>query len=72
MAIGTGYDGTVLTNMSIDTDKWGGIIVNENGETSKRGVFAGGDVVTGPETVVAAMKAGKTAAKAIAEFLETL
>lgn len=72
MAIGTGYDGTVLTNMSIDTDKWGGIIVNENGETSKRGVFAGGDVVTGPETVVAAMKAGKTAAKAIAKFLETL
>ena len=72
MAIGTGYDGTVIADMSIDTDKWGGITVNEDGETSKRGVFAGGDVVTGPETVVAAMKAGKTAAKAIVKYLETL
>ena len=51
----------------------GGIIVTdaETGKTSKRGVFAGGDVATGGATVILAMGAGKKAAKAIDEFLKT-
>lgn len=45
------------------------IIADENGKTSKKGVFAGGDAVTGAATVILAMEAGKKAAKAIEEYL---
>ena len=48
----------------------GGIIVNEDGLTSKEGVYAGGDAVTGAATVISAMGAGKTAAAAIDEYLK--
>ena len=41
----------------------------ENGQTSKEGVYAGGDAVTGSATVILAMGAGKAAAKCIDEFL---
>jgi len=41
----------------------------ESGETSKKGVFAGGDIVTGSATVIQAMGAGRVAAKAINEYL---
>lgn len=58
------------TTPGLDTQKWGGIIVNEETmETSKHGVYAGGDVVTGAATVILAMGAGKKAAKAIDEKL---
>ena len=49
--------------------KIGGIIIEENGATTKEGVYAGGDAVTGAATVISAMGAGKTAAKAIDEYL---
>jgi glutamate synthase (NADPH/NADH) small chain len=47
----------------------GGIVVNEQGLTSRPNVYAGGDAVTGAATVILAMGAGKTAAKAIDEAL---
>jgi glutamate synthase (NADPH/NADH) small chain len=49
--------------------KHGTIPVDENGKTNLKGVYAGGDVVTGAATVISAMGAGKTAAKAIHEYL---
>ncbi|MDF2522423.1 MAG: gltA [Clostridiales bacterium] len=50
----------------METQSWGGIIADEEtGATSKKGVFAGGDAVTGAATVILAMGAGKKAAKAI-------
>jgi glutamate synthase (NADPH/NADH) small chain len=56
------------TTPGLDVQKWGGIIVcEETMETSKESVYAGGDVVTGAATVILAMGAGKTAAKAIHE-----
>ena len=58
------------TTPDLDTQKWGGIIVDEaTGKTSKDDVYAGGDAVTGAATVILAMGAGKTAAKAIDEAL---
>ena len=57
------------TTPGLETQKWGGIIVNENGATSLENVYAGGDAVTGAATVILAMGAGKTAAKAIHEKL---
>ena len=54
------------TTPGLETQKWGGIIVNEEtGETSKENVYAGGDTVTGAATVILAMGAGKKAAAAI-------
>ena len=45
------------------------VVKEENGETSKEGVFAGGDAVTGAATVILAMGAGRCAAKGIDEYL---
>ena len=54
------------TTPGLDTQKWGGIIVNEETmESSKENVYAGGDTVTGAATVILAMGAGKKAAAAI-------
>ena len=47
----------------------GGFVVNEDGLTSRKGIYAGGDAVTGAATVISAMGAGKVAAKAIDEYL---
>ena len=59
------------TTPGLDTQKWGGIIVNEETmETSKDGVYAGGDTVTGAATVILAMGAGKKAAAAIDQKLQ--
>jgi glutamate synthase (NADPH/NADH) small chain len=56
----------------IKKNKWGYIDADgESGKTSMKGVFAGGDIVTGEATVIAAMGAGRKAARAIDEFLET-
>ena len=58
------------TTAGLEVNKRGGIIVEEEtGATTKEGVYAGGDAVTGAATVISAMGAGKTAAKAIDEYL---
>ena len=59
------------TTPGLDCQSWGGIIVDEDSmKTSKDGVYAGGDVVTGAATVILAMGAGKKAAKAMDEYLQ--
>lgn len=59
------------TTPGLDTQSWGGILVEEDTmKTSKEGVYAGGDVVTGAATVILAMGAGKTAAKSIDNYLK--
>ena len=59
------------TTPDIETNKWGCIIVNgDNEETTKSGVFAGGDAVTGAATVILAMGAGKKAAKGIDDYIK--
>lgn len=59
------------TTPGLNTQKWGGIIVDEaTMETSKEYVYAGGDAVTGAATVILAMGAGKTAAAAIDEKIK--
>jgi len=57
------------TTEGLSATKWGTIVVDENGQTSLEGVYAGGDIVTGEATVISAMGAGKKAAKAIHEYL---
>lgn len=58
------------TTKGLETQKWGGIITDDNGLTSREGVYAGGDAVTGAATVILAMGAGKTAAAAIDEYIQ--
>ena len=71
MALGTSPNNLIpSTTKDIDIQKWGGIVADETGKTSKPGVFAGGDAVTGAATVILAMGAGKEAAKAIDEYLK--
>ena len=51
--------------------KWGGIVAeDETGQTTREGVFAGGDAVSGAATVILAMGAGRKAAKAIDEYVK--
>ncbi|WP_097028077.1 NADPH-dependent glutamate synthase [Clostridium peptidivorans] len=71
MALGTSPNPLITsTTEGLDTNKWGCIIAeDETGKTTKEGIFAGGDAVTGAATVILAMGAGKKAAKAIDEFL---
>ncbi len=70
MAIGTSPNPLIKsTTENLTVNAHGGIIVDENGLTSKEGVYAGGDAVTGAATVISAMGAGKTAGKAIDEYL---
>jgi len=58
------------TTKGLKTTRWGTIIVNEKtGKTSKKGVYAGGDVVSGAATVISAMGAGKRAARSIHRYL---
>ncbi len=70
MALGTSPNPLIKsTTAGLEINRKGGIVVNEDGLTSKPGVYAGGDAVTGAATVILAMGAGKTAAKAIDEAL---
>ncbi|SDZ81969.1 glutamate synthase (NADPH/NADH) small chain [Oribacterium sp. KHPX15] len=71
MSLGTSPNPLIKqTTEGLDTNKHGCIIAKEeNGETSKKAVFAGGDAVTGAATVILAMGAGKAAAKGIDDFL---
>ena len=58
------------TTPDLETQRWGGIVADEEtGLTSKEGVYAGGDAVTGAATVILAMGAGKKAAEAIDKYL---
>ena len=66
MAIGTSPNPLIKsTTEGLATEKWGGIIADDDGLTSRENVYAGGDAVTGAATVILAMGAGKTAAAAI-------
>ncbi len=64
----------VSTTEGIDVDEKGYVIVNERpyGMTTRRGVFAGGDVVHRPQTVVLAMKAAKAVAQGIAQYVDAV
>ena len=71
MSLGTSPNPLIKsTTEGLQTQSWGGIIVNEEGLTSKTGVYAGGDAVTGAATVILAMGAGKIAANSIDEYLK--
>lgn len=70
IAIGTSPNPLIKSTTSgLDTQKWGGIIADDAGLTSKEGVYAGGDAVTGAATVILAMGAGKKAAAAMDEYM---
>lgn len=71
MALGTSPNPLIAsTTEGLDTNKWECIITNDQGETSREGVFAGGDAVTGAATVILAMGAGKEAAVAMDEYIK--
>ena len=71
IAIGNGPNPLIAsTTDGLEINKRGGIVIDETGKTSRDGVFAGGDAVTGAATVISAMGAGKTAAKAIIDYLQ--
>jgi glutamate synthase (NADPH/NADH) small chain len=71
MSIGTSPNPLIKTTTEgLSVNKRGGIIVEEgSGKTTKEGVYAGGDAVTGAATVISAMGAGKCAAAAIDEYI---
>jgi glutamate synthase (NADPH/NADH) small chain len=70
MAIGTSPNPLLSkTTSDLATTRWGTLIVNDDGACSKKGLFAGGDVVTGAATVISAMGAGKKAARSIDRYL---
>lgn len=71
MAIGTSPNPLIkATTAGLEVNARGGIVTDEMGRTSREGVFAGGDAVTGAATVIKAMGAGKSAAVAIDEYLK--
>ena len=71
IAIGTSPNPLIRnTTEGLDTNRHGCFITDEDGRTSREGVFAGGDAVTGAATVILAMGAGKTAAKAMDEYIK--
>jgi len=70
MSLGTSPNPLISsTTEGLDINKWKCIVANEDGLTTKEGVYAGGDAVTGAATVILAMGAGKKAAAAIDEYL---
>lgn len=73
IAIGNGSNPIIQkTTPDLQYTKWGNIVVDDNTmKTTKQGVFAGGDIVTGGATVILAMGAGRKAAAAINEFLNS-
>ena len=71
MALGTSPNPLIkATTKGLEINRKGGIVVNQDGLTSREGVYAGGDAVTGAATVILAMGAGKKAAQAIDEYLQ--
>ena len=73
IAIGTSPNPLISrTTNGLDTNKWGCLVANEETmATTREGVFAGGDAVTGAATVILAMGAGKTAAQSIDEYIQS-
>lgn len=71
MSIGTSPNPLIKsTTAGLETERWGGIIADDNGKTTREGVYAGGDAVTGAATVILAMGAGKKAAAAMDEYIK--
>ena len=72
MSVGTSANPLLTKSTSgLDLTKWGNIVADEHTlATSKKGVFAGGDIVTGAATVILAMGAGKTGARSIDRYLQ--
>ncbi len=72
MSIGTSPNPLIKSTVKgLEVNSHGGIIVNEDGLSSREGIYAGGDAVTGASTVISAMGAGKVAAKAIDEYIRS-
>ena len=72
MALGTSPNPLLAaTTAGLETNRRGCVIADGNGATSRRGVFAGGDAVTGAATVIIAMGAGRKAARAIDEYVKS-
>jgi glutamate synthase (NADPH/NADH) small chain len=73
VAIGNGANPLVPSSTpGLETNKWGYIVADEEqGKTTKKGVWAGGDIVTGAATVILAMGAGRKAARSMHEYLTT-
>lgn len=72
MALGTAPNPLIsLTTKNLEMDRWKCIVADEKGKTSREGVFAGGDAVSGAATVILAMGAGKKAAIAIDEYIKS-
>jgi glutamate synthase (NADPH/NADH) small chain len=72
VAIGQSPNPLVPESMKeLETEKWGNLKVDEDGQTTVPGVFAGGDIATGAATVILAMGAGKKAARAIDKYLKS-
>ncbi len=72
MAIGTSPNPLIRnTTEGLETNRHGCFVADEHGLTSREGVYAGGDAVTGAATVILAMGAGKTAAKAMDEYIRS-
>ena len=73
MALGTSPNPLLAaTTEGLETSRRGCITADEHGATTRKGVFAGGDAVTGAATVILAMGAGRTAARAIDEYIRSL
>lgn len=73
MALGTSPNPLISsTTEGLATNRHGCLVADDNGATTRPGVFAGGDAVTGAATVILAMGAGRTAARAIDEYIKTL
>ena len=71
MSLGTSPNPLIKqTTEGVETEKHGCIVADANGATSREGVFAGGDAVTGAATVILAMGAGKAAAAAMDEYMK--
>ena len=72
MALGTSPNPLIKsTTAGLATQRWGGIITDEDGLTSYEGIYAGGDAVTGAATVIRAMGAGKKAAAAMDKYIQS-
>jgi glutamate synthase (NADPH/NADH) small chain len=70
VSIGTSANPLIpATTPGLNTNRWGYIVTDDTGKTSKEGVWAGGDIVTGSATVILAMGAGRKAANAMHEYL---
>jgi glutamate synthase (NADPH/NADH) small chain len=73
MSIGTSPNPLISsTTPNLEISKWKTVVADDDGRTSRKGVFAGGDIVSGAATVILAMGAGRKAAAAIDEYVKTL